>query len=186
MSRASGSYRLSMETAVRSTSIGTALGTVPRKSSTCCGNRPIRGQFGLQRIQLALPRQASIPQQVNDFLKSGVIGQSMDVVSAIAENAGVSVDITDLRLSGDNAFKARPGCRAHHLMSFALGKTSKSHCMGRNGVDATERRGKRQVKSQKAKVKSQKCFGFAICTLFGGYARRKCVHSSSQGGPSHF
>src|SRR5215813_8928187 len=66
----------------------------------------------------------------------------MDVVSAIAEDAGVSVDITDLRLSGDHAFKARPGCRAHQ-MSFAR-QYSKSHCN-------TER----QVKSQRSKVKSR-------------------------------
>src|SRR5438876_6594699 len=88
----------------------------------------------------------------------------MDVVSAIAEDAGVSVDITDLRLSGDHAFKARPGCRAHQCPLRV--NTSKSHCN-------TER----QVKSQKSKVKSQrsKVLRFAKCAPSSNCERLKTV-----------
>src|SRR5262249_23351628 len=107
------------------------------------GNRAVCCQFRFEGIELAGFGQASVPQQVDNLFKSGVIRQRMDVVSAIAQDAGVSVDITDLRLSGDHAFKARPGCRAHQ-MSFAR-QYSKSHCN-------TER----QVKSQRSKVKSRK------------------------------
>src|SRR5258706_10001122 len=49
-----------------------------------------------------------------------MIGQGVDVVSAIAEDAGISVDVTDFRLSGDDAFKARPGCGAHLMVLCAL------------------------------------------------------------------
>src|SRR6266481_1965515 len=66
-----------------------------------------------------------------------MIGQGVNVVSAVAEDAGVPVDITDFRLSGDDAFKARPGCGAHLMILYAA-ENSKFHCMGRKPVGATD------------------------------------------------
>src|SRR5438874_990497 len=48
-----------------------------------------------------------------------MVGQGVNVVSAIAEDAGVPVDVTDFRLSGDDAFEARPGCGAHLMVLYA-------------------------------------------------------------------
>ncbi len=66
-----------------------------------------------------------------------MIGQGVNVVPAVAEDAGVPVDITDFRLSGDDAFKARPGSGAHLMVLYAL-KNSKPHCMGRKPTGATD------------------------------------------------
>ena len=67
----------------------------------------MREQIGLELIQLGLLRQVTFPEEPDDLLEGGVFGQGVDVVAAVAENARVAIDITNLGLAGDNAFKSR-------------------------------------------------------------------------------
>ena len=111
-----------METAVRSTSIGVRLRLAFRNSVTCAGIAACGHQIGLQLIQFGLLRQRSVPEQEDDLFESGVLGQRVDVVSAVAEDARVSVDETDLGLARDDAFEtgASGGDCCAHLFSFPV------------------------------------------------------------------
>ena len=78
-------------------------------------NPPIGGQALLQLFQFVPLRQPPIPQQEDDFFKSGVVGQRVNIIAAIAEYARVSVDVTDLGLAGDHAFQTCYGCAHLYL-----------------------------------------------------------------------
>jgi hypothetical protein len=47
-------------------------------------------------IEFTRLREPAFPEKPDDFLKSGVLGQSVDVVAAIAQNTRISIDITNL------------------------------------------------------------------------------------------
>ena len=74
-----------METAVRSTSIGLACGTRLQEIHHGGGNRPVGDQVLLQLLQFRPLRQPSVPQQEDDFFESGMVGQRVNVVAAVAE-----------------------------------------------------------------------------------------------------
>ena len=67
-----------METAVRSTSIGTPLRYALQERFDRRRHLAIGHQRGFQRVELGLLGQAAVPQQVDDFLKRRVIGQRMN------------------------------------------------------------------------------------------------------------
>ena len=97
-----------METAVRSTSMGEPLGTPSRKSDHRAAECPRLGdQIGLAADRVRLLGQPAVPEQPDDFFEGGVLRQRMDVVAAVAEDARVSVDITNLGFAGDDAFQTR-------------------------------------------------------------------------------
>ena len=81
---ASGSYSASMETAVRSTSMG-GLSAHLQERLDFRGNRPVRDQRRFELFQLRLLRQPTVPQQVDDFLKRGVLGQRVDAETLVAQ-----------------------------------------------------------------------------------------------------
>ena len=70
-----------METAVRSTSMGTHLPAAFQKRGDFGGDCAVGHQRGFQLIQFRLLGQTAVPQQVDDFLKRRVFGQRMDVDS---------------------------------------------------------------------------------------------------------
>ena len=88
------------------------LGDAAQKLHDRRGQRPGSHQIFLDLIQLRLLGQPAVPKEVDDLFENGVVGQRMDVVAAVAEDAEVSVDITNLGLAGDYAFEASY-CRSH-------------------------------------------------------------------------
>ncbi len=51
--------------------------------------------------------QLAVPQQVDDFFKRRMLGQRVDVVSLIAQDSGVAIDETNIRLGSNNPFETR-------------------------------------------------------------------------------
>ena len=107
LSRAFGSYSPSMDTAVRSTSMGDALRHLPEKLDHFLGYRPVANQLRLQRVQFRLLGQLAVPKQVDHFLKRRVIGQGVDVITLVTEDSQISIDETDIRLGGNNPLESR-------------------------------------------------------------------------------
>ena len=103
------------DTAVRNTSMRTGLRHSLQEIYHGGRNPPIGGQALLQLFQFVPLRQPPIPQQEDDFFKSGVVGQRVNIIAAIAEYARVSVDVTDLGLAGDHAFQTCYGCAHLYL-----------------------------------------------------------------------
>src|SRR5258708_10250156 len=66
---------------------------------------------GLEFVGLG---QTSEPEQVADFFKGGVVGQIVDVVSAIGEHSLVTVDIANAGCSSDNPFQSFGGVQARN------------------------------------------------------------------------
>ena len=64
------------------------------------------GQALLERPEFVGLGQAAIPEQVADFLKGGVVGQVVDVVSTVGEDAPLTVDETNAGCGGDYAFQS--------------------------------------------------------------------------------
>jgi hypothetical protein len=48
-----------------------------------------------------------MPQQVNHFLKSGVFGQSVNVITLVTQDSQISIYETNIRLGGNNPFESR-------------------------------------------------------------------------------
>ena len=63
------------------------------------------GESLLERPQFLRTRQASKPQQVTDFLKRRVIGEIVDIDSAIGQYTLFSIDITDAGGGRDHPFQ---------------------------------------------------------------------------------
>ena len=119
MSCASGSYRLSIETAVRSTSIGLLVADALEEVENRRGDAARGREVFPELIEFGCFRQPAVPEEENDLLEDGVVRQRVNVVAAVAENSLVSVDITDFRLARDDAFQT---CcdRSHRSSRFAL------------------------------------------------------------------
>ena len=47
-------------------------------------------------VKFRLRGQLAVPKQPDDFFERGVFGQRMDVIAAIAEDARVAIDVTNL------------------------------------------------------------------------------------------
>ena len=75
----------------------------------------------LQILQLDAIRQTSKPKQIASLFKSGMLGQFVNVDTAIGKNAAVTIDITDAGAGGNNALHAF-GClsagHAGHSLSL--------------------------------------------------------------------
>ena len=67
-------------------------------------NRAIRHQRGLQLIELRLLGQLAVPQQVDDFLERGVLGQRLDTEALVAEQSRIAIDKTQPRFRRDDSF----------------------------------------------------------------------------------
>ena len=59
--------------------------------------------------------QPAVPKEENHLLENSVIRQRVDVIAAVAENAQISVDVTDLRFARDDAFETSH-CRSHNSL----------------------------------------------------------------------
>ena len=55
----------------------------------------LAGQAAGEILQLFACRQLAIPQQVASFLKGGMIGEVVNIVAAICQNAAIAVDVAD-------------------------------------------------------------------------------------------
>src|SRR3984957_10565315 len=64
----------------------------------------------LELIHFRWLGQRAVPEQEDDFLKRSVVRQSVDVVAAVTEDAGIPIDVANLRLAGDHAFQTRHCC----------------------------------------------------------------------------
>ena len=104
-----------METAVRSTSMGLPSGTLRRKSTTAPGRSRAATSCFLQLVEFGLFGQPAVPKKKDDFFENGVVRQGVDVVSAIAQDALVAVDVTNFGFARDDAFEACC-CRSHLLV----------------------------------------------------------------------
>src|ERR1019366_8315858 len=71
---------------------------------------PLRRQFLPQLVEFALLGQPSVPKQEDHFLEIGMIGERVDVIAAIAQYAGVAVDVTNLALARNHAFQTCRRC----------------------------------------------------------------------------
>ncbi len=67
-------------------------------------NGRVSNQALFQGIDFRLLRQLAFPEQVDDFFKGGVISEFVDIVSAVAQDPVVAIDVTDFRFPGDDAF----------------------------------------------------------------------------------
>src|ERR1700678_1252763 len=56
--------------------------------------------------------QMSKPQEMADLLEGRVVGQIVDVISAVGKHPLLAVDVTDARGGGDNAFQSFGGVQA--------------------------------------------------------------------------
>ncbi len=86
---------------------GRGFGTLPKKFDDFLGNRAVANQARLERIEFRLLGKATVPEEINDLFKSGVVGQGMNVITLIAEDSTVPIDETNIRLGGNNAFEPR-------------------------------------------------------------------------------
>jgi hypothetical protein len=68
----------------------------------------------LQILKLGWLRQASEPKQIASFLKIGVVGQFMNVNSAIGKDATVTIDVANVGVGGNNTFQTFGGRGAGH------------------------------------------------------------------------
>jgi hypothetical protein len=74
--------------------------------------------------------QMSKPEQVANLLKDGMVGQIVDVISAIGKHSLITVDITDARSGSDNAFQSLGGVQirnAGHGSSLAIRMDDGTH-----------------------------------------------------------
>ena len=71
-------------------------------------------------VEFAASRQAQIPEQVDDFLERGVLGEVVNVVSGVDQAAFNAVHVAERRLRGDDAFEAGFGHIGftRHLLCF--------------------------------------------------------------------
>ena len=101
-------------------------------------NGPVLDQVLLQIVQFGLVRQPAVPEQEDDFLKGGVVGQRMDVVAVIGKNAGFSIDVTNVGLSGDDAFKTCARCDCHGVLLTPSSRKIAQHSIVTTQSEAPE------------------------------------------------
>ena len=58
--------------------------------------------------------QDAVPEQVGGFLKGGVLGQLVDIDSAVGKHPAFSIDPADSGVGGDNTFQPFPSNSSRH------------------------------------------------------------------------
>ena len=89
-----GSDSASMETAVRSTCIGDAFGTLFRNASTSAGIARFATSAAFSSSSSACLGSFPCHSKIDDFLERGVFGQRLDAEALIAEQPRVAIDKT--------------------------------------------------------------------------------------------
>ena len=106
LSFSSGSKGASIETPVRSISIGCVFFGINRSiSRTCFGQRTLGRQGGGKFSQLFDRRQLAVEKEISDFLEVRLLRHLVNVVAAIHQ-AGVGIDPADFCFAGDHAGKS--------------------------------------------------------------------------------
>ena len=103
----SGSKGASIETPVRSISMGCVFFGIRRStSSTSLGKGRALAMSRFKLLELAHVRQFTVEKEISDLLETGFLRHLMNVVTAIHQT-GIGIDPADLCFAGDNPGEAR-------------------------------------------------------------------------------
>ena len=78
-----------------------------QEGAECLVHHRVVGDFVLELVELRGVRQLAVHQQVADFQEIGVLGQLLDRIAAIHQDAGVAVDVGDRAAAAGRRHEAR-------------------------------------------------------------------------------
>jgi hypothetical protein len=59
-----------------------------------------------------------VPEEEDRFFKRGILSQCVYVEALVAQDAGITVDVTDLGFCRNDAFKPCACCNCHELLPW--------------------------------------------------------------------